>query len=286
MKIAVLGSTGMLGSMLVRYLSQYFQVVATVRGDKLRFQINNINNVEFRVFDALNDNLATVASDCQWIINAIGIIPQRNRYLGYEINSKVPRQIIRQTECPVIQIATDCVYSGERGNYIEEDTFSPVDDYGNSKLLGEVEAPGMHHLRCSVVGREPRERYSLLNWFLNQSKRAVVFGYVNHLWNGVTTLHFAKVCRGIIEHSVSLPHMHHLVPAADSISKYDLLKLFACAYGREDITIKPTQAIQIIHRTLATTNAKLNQELWQVAGYDCPPTIAQMVRELAEYYGG
>ena len=279
MKIAVLGSTGMLGSMLVRYLSQHFHLVATVRSETLK---SEVSNAEVRVFDALNDNLATVAGDCQWIINAVGVIPQRYRYLGCEINSKVPRQIIEQTDIPIIQIATDCVYSGKRGNYSERDNFSPIDDYGESKLLGEVEAPNMHHLRCSIVGRERRGSYSLLGWFLNQSQGAIVMGYVNHLWNGVTTLHFAKVCRGIIEQSVPLLHIHHLVPA-DSISKYELLKLFAIAYCRDDITIKPAEAVKIINRTLATTNTELNQELWQAAGYDGPPTIAKMVRELAEY---
>ena len=278
MKIAVLGATGMLGCMLVDYLSNYFEVVVTVRKG-----YKPLANVETRYLEEPFETVAKALEGCQWAINAIGAIPQRVSSNAEMLltNAKFPAELAKVSSCPVIQIATDCVYSGEKGNYKETDRPDPIDSYGESKLKGEVEAPNMHHIRCSIVGPE-RHRKSLLGRFLSLPSKATVPGYANHYWNGLTTLHFAKICRGIIENSIPLPHMHHLVPA-DSVSKWKLLKLFANEFGRKDVVIEPTKAIETIYRTPATTNPKLNQELWQAVGYDYPPTIAKMVKALAEY---
>jgi len=316
MKIAVLGANGMLGSMLVDYLSKYFEVVATIRSRGY----NPPKGVKLMYLDAIKDSdaqIAHVIKDCQWVINAIGAIPQRVEgymrfflinakfpldlirltrkpiiqvatdciYSGYMrfflINAKFPLDLIRLTRKPIIQVATDCIYSGQKGNYIETDMSVPADDYGKSKKEGEVVAPNMHHIRCSIVGPE-KHGESLLGKFLNNEIRQ---GYTNHLWNGVTTLHFAKVCRGVIENNTSISKMQHLVPA-DRVSKYELLKLFAKEFKRGDIQLEPTEAPEKINRTLSTTHPEINRELWRKAGYPKPPTIAQMVRELAEYVRG
>jgi len=293
MKIAVLGATGMLGSMLVDYLSKHFQVVATVRSENTEIKIPNVEVRQLEVVNEVlssdNKRLAKVIGDCQWVVNAIGAIPQRTDFpTDFElVNIGFAKELalVSMAEgCPVIQVATDCVYSGIGGCYTENSDFSPVDDYGKSKLLGEVGAPNMHHLRCSIIGKEPFGHYSLLGWFLSQPKGAVIMGYTNHLWNGITTLHFAKICKAIIESGGNMPRIQHIVPG-DWTSKYALLKLFAKEFGREDITIKPVER-EDIDRTLGTKRPEYNESIWQAAGYDHPPTIAQMVRELAEYMRG
>jgi len=296
MNIAVLGASGMLGTMLVNYLSQYYHIVATIRPLPRGFS-RPIVNVEWRMFDATAPDFSPVYTplhSCQWAINAIGVIKQRLESLStaYIVNGDFPHvlaAVAGEQECPVIQVATDCVYSGKRGQYMEDDPSDAIDTYGASKRLGEVESVYLHHLRCSIVGLEQRANYSLLGWFLSQPKGATIEGYTNHLWNGVTTLHFAKVCQGIFDNVTGkqarkLPHVQHLVPA-DSVSKYELLKLFAQEFGREDLTIKPVKANDKIDRTLATVFPEQNRQLWDMAGYTSPPTIAQMVRELAEYAG-
>jgi len=284
MKVAVLGATGMLGSMLVQYLRQHFEVVATVRNKDYEAP----EGIEVRYYDAIkNDDgkLFKAIKKCDWIINAIGAIPQRvsDNFITVATNAFFPTRLQLVADVPgvkVIQIATDCVYSGRKGNYTESDLPNPIDIYGESKKQGEVTADHMYHIRCSIVGMHGS--YSLLHWFLNQPPNATVQGFVNHLWNGVTTLHFAKVCQGIIEHDLRLEHMQHLVPA-DSVSKHELLRLFAKEFGREDIAIKPVEAPDSIDRTLSTDNQTLNLYLWRLAGYTTLPTIAEMVKELAKY---
>ena len=285
MKVAVLGATGMLGSMLVDYLSEFYNIVATSRINTLI----PINNVEDRQFDAIkseDSQLKKVTKDCDWIINAIGSIPQRCNN-GTEMiltNAFFPTRLALvtfQMDIPVIQITTDCVYSGQKGNYSESDRVDPVDAYGRSKKEGEVESPNMHYIRCSIVGPESHGK-SLLGWFLNQPEKTTINGYRNRIWNGITTLHFAKICRGIIENDIKLGQKIHLIPA-DVKTKYELLVDFAREFNREDITIVPVDALTAINRSLSTIYPSTNKYLWECAGYSKPPTIRQMIKELAEY---
>src|SRR5207244_6584362 len=85
----------------------------------------------------------------------------------------------------VLQIATDCVFSGREGSYREDSPHDPLDVYGKTKSLGEVQAPHFLNLRCSIVGPEIRGFRSLLCWFLAQPRNARLRGFVNHWWNGV-----------------------------------------------------------------------------------------------------
>jgi len=232
--------------------------------------------------------LTDAIASSEWVINAIGVIKQKS--LNKDrlwVNKDFPiwlQKAARRYNCKVIQIATDCIYNGAIGGYNEVCMPSPTDAYGFSKQKGEIKADNFYNIRCSIVGPEPVGSYSLLGWFLSQPLNSTIPGYINHIWNGVTTLHFAKVCRGIIEYEPVLPNLQHLVPA-NSLSKYELLRLFASAFRRDDITIEPTMADENIDRSLSTVNKIKNTELWVNAGYGKAPTIEFMVHELARWKG-
>src|SRR5262249_51893972 len=142
-----------------------------------------------------------------------------------DVNASFPHRLARaaeQTGTRVIQIATDCVYSGTRGQYIEANEHDARDVDGKTKSLGEVNSPAVHHLRCSIIGPELKGHASLLDWFTRQPRGASVRGFLNHRWNGVTTLQYGRICRGIIRQQMALPRLIHVVPA-DVVSKADLL---------------------------------------------------------------
>ncbi len=294
-KVAVLGAGGMLGSMLLDVISndKDFEVIATVRDKKEIVQFKSYKNVEFRELDvefADIDVLKLALKDTDWVINAIGLIKpyiHDNNALEVEravrINALFPH-LLATAACraKVIQIATDCVYSGGLGNYIESDSHDALDVYGKTKSIGEAHLNNMYNIRCSIVGPELTCHLSLLDWFLRQSRSAEVKGYKNHIWNGVTTLHFAKMCAGIIKNNVKINHLQHIVPA-DKVCKSDLLEIFAEEFDRTDIKIVSVNAPEVIDRTLATEKLKINKEIWRSAGYENIPTISQMIGELAKY---
>ena len=288
----------MLGAMVADRLSlnSTLSVSATVRTQDLathcRKRIPNVNWVLFNAGQPDSETQLEMIHGFDWVINAIGIIKP---YIHDDnpgeveravlINSLMPQQIARQAEktgATVIQIATDCVFSGNKGHYVESDAHDALDAYGKTKSLGEATNNRIHHLRCSIIGLEPKEHRSLLDWFIRQPQRASVNGYTNHRWNGVTTLQFARICEGVITHDIKLSHLQHVVPSGD-LSKCEMLQEFARSFHREDLTINPTQAGVVVDRTLSTKNAQVNDELWVAAGYEKPPTVPQMIAELAAF---
>lgn len=298
-RILVLGGTGMLGSMVVDELTSRGgdTIVATARDAKTAdYGRSKVGQAEWRVFDAEGpDPEAAVRSllpGFDWTINCIGIIKPLIRddnaaevERAIRVNSLLPHLLARQAESlggKVLQIATDCVYSGSKGNYVEADAHDALDVYGKTKSLGEVRSPHVRHLRCSIVGPEGKGHRSLLDWFRGQPQGGSLSGFTNHQWNGVTTLHYARLCAGAIASDIDLPHLLHIVPTG-TISKHDMLVAFARAYGRGDLTINPTEAKIMIDRTLGSANHATNTALWMAAGYAAPPTVAHMIDEMASF---
>jgi dTDP-4-dehydrorhamnose reductase len=107
-----------------------------------------------------------------------------------------------------------------------------------------------------------------------------VTGYINHFWNGVTTLSFAKVAAGIVLNNSFVPGVHHLVPSS-IVTKYELLKLIAKSENRQDLSILPHKTRTKVDRTLTTLAPDLNQALWKHGGYDLIPSVEDLVIEFA-----
>jgi dTDP-4-dehydrorhamnose reductase len=181
----------------------------------------------------------------------------------------------------ILQIATDCVFSGNSDTpYTEKSDHDAIDVYGKTKSLGEVQSKNINHLRCSIIGPEHYRSSFLLEWFLSQKKKSEISGYTNHFWNGITTYHFARICEGIINSNMELPHLQHVLPS-DKVTKYDLLNMFSKYYNRNDIEIKPSESEYKVNRILATVNPSANAKIWESAGYSNPPTIEKMIEELS-----
>lgn len=290
MKVVVIGGSGMLGSMVVDVLSgeKDLEVHASYKTNRPKGGPENVRWFEFHE----EADFAPVLDSGDWIVNAAGLIRQkiapgwRSIREATKANVLLPCRlsgIAESTGTKVLQIATDCVFEGTIPAS-ETQRHAPEDLYGKTKSLGEVEAPWYHHLRCSIVGPEPgRGSASLLGWLLGQSAGAVVKGYADHLWNGVTTLAFARVVAAVVRGDVDPPPgVRHLVPFGHA-TKHDLLCEFARAYGRDDLRIEPVVTKKRKDMRLVTNGPSYNRTLWKAAGYDDVPTISSLVRELAAW---
>ena len=277
-KVVILGTTGMLGSMLLDVFSDSSTIaIKGTRRNELDVQSADVASIE------------RVLKGCDYAINCIGIIKpyihDDNSFevqRAIEVNGLFPHrlaQAAKNTGTKIVQIATDCVYDGVRGSYIETDKHYATDVYGKTKSLGEVCEDNFLNLRCSIIGKELKGKTSLLEWFLNQPENASVNGFLNHQWNGVTTLAFAKICLGIVQNDAFFNGLQHIVPT-DTMNKSDMLQDFAQVFDRQDIQITPIEVEEAIDRTLLTMNKECNEKLWQLGGYDKIPTIKEMVVEI------
>jgi dTDP-4-dehydrorhamnose reductase len=148
--------------------------------------------------------------------------------------------------------------------------------------MGELASSSSMILRCSIIGKELETSNSLLSWVLSAPLNSQINGYINHFWNGVSTLHFAKIVSGIINSATYKNGVFHLVPN-DFLSKYELISTIATAFGRVDLKINKFETPTSVNRVLSTIDPERNRSLWLAGGYTEIPTVRQMVLDYAAW---
>lgn len=290
-KVLILGATGMLGSAVVNEFSNsHFQVVATVRS---KSKTLDVEDLIVREFDAEIHDIANVAGDFgpdDFIINCIGLVKARidesnpdSVRRAIQLNALLPHQIqnlVSSSGSKVIQIATDCVYSGSKGSYLETDPHDALDVYGKTKSLGEVRSSNYMNIRTSIIGPEFSGHTSLYDWVRMQPQGAELNGFSNHYWNGIPALHFAKASKAIIDAGLFSAGIHHFVPA-DSITKFDLVNSIAKKLDRDDLRIKAFDHETAIDRTLATKNLEFSRTLWKLLNFPVVPKISELISQIS-----
>ncbi len=283
-KVLILGSTGLLGSTILKYFSikSNFKCFGTIRKSSDKKKLKYINKVKLykvdfnksrslrKVFSMIKPNL---------VINCIGVVKQvLNNNMNSEIirvNSFLPHYLSElvneNNEIRFIHFSTDCVFSGLKGRYLESDVTDAKDIYGVSKMLGEVDKSNTLTLRTSIIGQELKTNYSLLNWFLSQKKQ--IKGYKNAIFSGLTAPEIARVIHNYVIPNKKIRGIYHL--SGKPISKYDLLYIIKKIYKKK-IKIVPDLKIKI--------NRSLNSNLFQKATGYKPPTWNKLIEEMYEFY--
>jgi dTDP-4-dehydrorhamnose reductase len=286
--VAVLGVNGMLGHTIFSELSGF---EGNLIGSSRLQQANPLTGNHF-FLDAtaavLPKALHELGPD-DYVINCIGVINKNivensadSCEIALLVNSLFPYKLdalASELGFKIIQIATDCVFSGSKGQYLETDMHDTIDIYGKTKSLGEVPSENMMNIRVSIIGPEVNSGVSLFEWVRNQPRNAQIRGYSDHFWNGVTTAAFARICLGIMKNSGFVSGTHHLIPS-DSMSKFELVREISSKCERTDIDIRELPSGNRIDRTLSTVNAQLNEQLWANAGYSSIPKIADLVSDI------
>lgn len=280
MKILILGGDGMLGHQLLRLLRDSHEVKVTLRRELAAYAGSSLfspQNAAAGVDVRATDKLLTVLSEfrAEAVVNAVGIVKQRPDGLdvipNLEINALLPHRlalICRAINARLIHISTDCVFSGKRGQYREDDTPDPVDIYGHSKLLGEVTQPGVITLRTSIIGRSLYRNDSLIDWFLHQKSR--ISGYRNAIFSGFTTKELARVIEMLLERHAGASGLYHL--SSSAISKYDLL------VGLRD---RLSRSIEIVPDDSVRIDRSLDSSRFRAEFAYSPPSWDSMLDELA-----
>ena len=185
---------------------------------------NSIENIdvldESRLEKVIEDFMPDVLVNCVGVTKQI--INDSKIMHSIYINSYLPhalKAICEKHRIRLILMSTDCVFSGDKGFYKEDDISDARDIYGKTKSLGEINAEGVLTLRKSTVGLEIYKKHGLIEWFLGQKE--IVNGYSKAIYSGLTSKELANIIETII---IDYPKMNGLYNIASKpISKYKLL---------------------------------------------------------------
>jgi dTDP-4-dehydrorhamnose reductase len=250
MKLLILGGKGMAGHVMAAYFrqKQQYEVHYTSRDP------NDKNGIYLDVtdFTKIEEMVENIKPDI--IINCVGILnhyASENPLKAFQVNSLLPHQLaklIERQKGKLIHISTDCVFSGKKGDYTENDIPDGTSVYAQSKRLGEIITNNHLTIRTSIIGPELKDDgIGLFLWFMKQAGE--IKGYKNVLWNGVTTLELAKATEAMIKSNVT--GLYHLGSEV-KISKFSLLKLIQQTFEKTDVEIIPDDAFRL-DRTIKST---------------------------------
>jgi len=276
-KVLILGSSGLIGSTLYKFLRKKNDLVVfgTARNINMGSDTSLIGNVDFLNIDNSFNFISEIAPSI--VINCVGITKHSMHYnkIGDVsfLNSMLPHFLSDLSNIfnfKLIHISSDCVFDGQRGNYSELDLPDSKDLYGKSKFLGELDGRSRNiTIRTSTIGHENLTKYGLLEWFLNQ--HGSCNGFSKAFFSGLTTIELANILYKYFIFDDSVSGLYNL--AGPKINKFDLLKIIARVY-KKDIEIKEDQTF-CIDRSLNAS--KFNNKFgYPVKEWDL------MVREMKE----
>lgn len=245
-KILVIGAKGMAGHMIYNYLieTKLFDVYGMARNIQAT---KNTFNVDVSNTEQVEDVIHKRTFD--YIVNCIGILnkdAEDNPSKAIWFNSYFPHyleDITKNTNSKVIHISTDCVFSGSKGGYTEEDMKDGKGFYAQSKALGEIVNKKDVTIRTSIIGPELNEKgIGLFHWFMSQPVTSNLMGYSKAFWSGLTTLELAKVIVEICKQDIT--GLIQVAPS-EKIDKYSLLSLFNSIYRDNKLEIQPYDEYEV-----------------------------------------
>lgn len=294
MRVMVVGATGTLGHRLCLEWAERFECWGTVRGS-VDEQVAELLAPTRLIAGVTADEPSTLRAAIEQarpevVVNCVGAVKQaeagQQPIPAIRVNSLFPHELAaacREASARMVHVSTDCVFSGDRGGYTEQDVPDATDIYGRSKLLGEVSGEGLLTLRTSLIGRELQSSLGLLEWLIS-NRGGSVKGFSRAVFSGLTTIALAAEIGAVLEEHPGLEGVWQL--ASEPIDKLELLTMLE----RElelGIEIVPDDTV-IVDRSLDSSRLcratgrqpRRWEEMVEVLGADATP-YDEIRRQLA-----
>ena len=272
--VIILGSTGMLGRYISYHLGSSNECIC-------------LNRKHFNAVDLNRSFFVDLIREGDIVINCVGILKPHISKTGalntIKINSVFPQliaDICEEKKSQMIHISSDCVFSGRKGLYTENEPCDANDLYGKTKSL---EPDNAITLRTSFIGEEVNPNgVGLLQWILSQRGKEIS-GYDNCIWNGVTCLQLAKVINRLINRTDTENGIRHVF-SPEPVTKYALCNIVNETYNL-GIKVNKVSAEEIegtkIEGTLDRSLSSIHTDLFTI----CPPIKDQIINQRDEKPG-
>jgi len=188
-----------------------------------------------------------------------------------------------------MQISTDSVFDGHRGNYSEADTPLPLNVYARTKLLAEQEVarahPGALIVRVNFYGLNRHGRKGLAQWILDRLSRGETLqGFTDVFFCPLLVNDLAEILLTIQD--LELAGIYHVV-GSERISKFEFAMRLATAFGFDPDRVIPSSIADANLRATRPQDTSLRTEkICRALGRPIPDVISgiQRFRDLNEEY--
>ncbi len=288
-KVLVTGSTGMLGSQMIREFVK----------DK-RYEVYGLGRSTDPVLPKSSQIIIDLSAPFDWknfsfrpdiIIHTAAITnlaycesnPASARMVHVESTGALAKLLNKEGQ--FIYISTDSVFDGVKGNYTELDIPNPINVYARTKLEGEKSALQENHgktliIRTNIYGIHIPLRNSLVEWAIKewQSGKSIT-GYSDVIFNAIFTGQLA----GITKHIVDNDHNFQLLNVASSsyISKYTFLQTLLNFLKFESQLVVSAKSNDTSTSIQRPANTSLNTSL--LATFQNVPTLEMGIKDLINF---
>jgi len=233
MKFLVTGSAGLVGSQVVKDLTQQDHTVYSCyhdakpeHGTPVKLDLINQNDIKDTINEIKPDSIIHLA--------AMTRVDQceTEQDLAMTINAKATKTLAEQTaknDCFFVYVSTDYVFDGVQGMRKESDTPNPLGFYGKSKLEGELALNHLASSWCIVRTSTPfgihKTKKSFPLWVKENLESKKEISVLTNQYTSPT--HVPNLSKMLIEVATrQITGVIHLA-GASRISRYELAEMVA-----------------------------------------------------------
>ena len=141
-KLVITGASGVIGRALAKTCSSKYDVVGTYHDHDFKPDYMKLRHLDLTDSNDIESCLDTVQPSI--VIHTAGLSDlqycEKNTQVAENVNYRASAQLAAfctQRAIRLVHVSTDMVFDGSKGNYNEEDTPSPINQYGRSKFSAE-----------------------------------------------------------------------------------------------------------------------------------------------------
>ena len=278
-KVLIIGGSGLLGSKICEIFPDAFatyNITQISRKNTFKLDISDSDSLKF-MLDKLDPDTIIVTAALTDVDKC-----ELNPEMAVKINTEPFRYIasyLKKKGGRLIQISTDYVFSGEKGNYIENDERNPVNVYGKTKMEAEdiIINSGINYALIRTSGifgiNESTGKNNFFTWlYSNLRKGNEISLIIDQFYSPVLNSVLAEAIHEIYEKEMDgIIHFSSL----DAISRFEFGTLVADIFNLEKGNIHPTRMDNMPWKAKRPKNSSLNNDKAMKMVTKKPITVSQ-----------